>query len=278
MGAGGPASPVDDAEPALADDPETPADSEADDAPAEAAPAAAASRPPPPTFKPTTFLYVFLFVLGILMLFDNSTRNGVALELGLVLAPAIGFGGQFPLLTMFLAAVIEMVLTALAYNWATDWFKAAKVQQWGTAFRKVQMEALRSGKKDRVDALKPHQARFTQLSSEVSMAQLKGMAVTWFLVIAIYTWVGLYLAQICGFASGACTDPALVTVNLGGASLDLMAPLVGPITAWFLLFSLYTVPMSLLFRRLLKHYSLRQHASQRALSSPPGAGLTGGSA
>ena len=70
-----------------------------------------------------------------------------------------------------------------AFNWATDWFKAAKVQQWGAAFRKVQMAALRSGRKDRVDSLKPHQAKFTQLSSEVSIAQLKGMAITWFLVI-----------------------------------------------------------------------------------------------
>lgn len=108
------------------------------------------------------------------------------------------------------------------------------------------------------------------------MAQLKGMAVTWFLVIAIYTWVGLYLAQLCGYANGQCADPAAVTVNLGGAAVNLMAPLVGPITAWFLLFSLYTVPMSLLFRRLLKHYSLRQHASRVAPAAGPE--RTGGTA
>jgi len=232
---------------------------------APAAPAAGApARPPAPSFSPATFLYMFLFILGIVMLFDTSTRNGVALEIGLLLAPAIGFGGSYPLLTMFLAAVIEMVLTALAYNWATDWVKSARVQRWGTALRKAQSEAVRSGKKDRVDALKPHQARFTQLSGEVSMAQLKGMAVTWFLVIAIYTWVGLYLAQLCGFASGSCADPGAVTVAVGSARIDLMGSLIGPIAAWFVLFSLYTVPMSLLFRRLLKHYSLRQRAGAPA--------------
>ncbi len=244
--------------------------SEAEEAPeAEPETPAAPPRPAAPAFKPTTFLYTFLFVLGILMLFDTSTRNGVASELGIVLQPLIGFGGQFPLLTMFLAAVIEMVLTALAYNWATDWFKAAKVQQWGSAFRKVQMEALRSGKKDRVDALKPHQMRFTQLSTEVSMAQLKGMAVTWFLVIAIYTWVGLFLASL---------DVSLITVSLAGAHVDLLSSPGWPLPPWFILFSLYTVPMSLLFRRLLKHYSLRQHASRTAVATASGAGLSGGSA
>ncbi len=244
------------------------ADAEEEETPEEAEAPAAPARPPAPAFKPTTFLYTFLFVLGILMLFDTSTRNGVASELGIVLQPIIGFGGQFPLLTMFLAAVIEMVLTALAYNWATDWFKAAKVQQWGSAFRKVQMEALRSGKKDRVDALKPHQQRFTQLSSEVSMAQLKGMAVTWFLVIAIYTWVGLFLASLA---------PVLVTVSLAGAHVDLLSSPGWPLPPWFILFSLYTVPMSLLFRRLLKHYTLRQHASRTAVATASGTGLTGGS-
>ncbi|HYK93728.1 MAG TPA: EMC3/TMCO1 family protein, partial [Thermoplasmata archaeon] len=180
------------AEESSADAPDEPlATTEAEESEPEAP--APPARPAAPTFKASTFLYTFLFVLGILMIFDTSTRNGVALELGIVLQPAIGFGGNFVLLTMFVAAVIEMVLTALAYNWATDWFKTAKVQQWGTAIRKANMEALRSGKKDRLDALKPHQQKFTSLSSEVSMAQLKGMAVTWFLVIAIYTWVGLFL-------------------------------------------------------------------------------------
>lgn len=252
------------------------AEAEGDGAPA---PAAAPTRPPPPAVKPSTFLFTFLFVLGIVMLFDQATRNGVAQELGLVLAPAIGFGGGYPLLTMFAAAVIEMALTALAYNWATDWFKAAKVQQWGAAFRKVQMAAMRSGKKDRVDALKPHQSRFTALSSEVSLAQLKGMAVTWFLVIAIYTWVGLFLGQLCQIGSdGGCGNAAAVTVNIGGSTLALIGHTGWPIPPWFVLFSLYTVPMSLLFRRLLKHYTLRQHAARPPPTAAPGSEPAGGSA
>jgi uncharacterized membrane protein (DUF106 family) len=262
----------------LAETAPAPAEPEAPEPESEAA-AAPPVRPPPPAFKATTFLYTFLFVLGILMLFDTSTRNSVALELGVVLQPAIGFGGSYVLLTMFLAAVIEMVLTALAYNWATDWFKTARVQQWGAALRKVQMEALRSGKKDRVDALKPHQQRFTQLSSEVSMAQLKGMAVTWFLVIAIYTWVGLFLCQTGGGAlhNGSCGG-SNVPVTLAGATINLMSQPGWPLPPWFVLFSLYTVPMSLLFRRLLKHYSLRQHASRAAAASAAGPELPGGAA
>ncbi|HEV8049596.1 MAG TPA: EMC3/TMCO1 family protein [Thermoplasmata archaeon] len=242
-------------------------DDDADESESTATPAVPA-RPPPPAFKLSTFVLTFLFILGLWMIFDSSTRNGVATTFGFALAPSIGFGHSYLLLTMFLAAVIEMLLTAVAYNWTTDWVKAAKVQSWSAAFRKVQMAAMKSGKKDRIDALKPRQLELTKLSGEVSIAQLKGMAVTWFLVIAIYTWVGLFIA--------AAVNP---TVSLGGAQVDLLSPLHPlPIPVWFLLFTLYTVPLSLVFRRVLKHYALRRYEEAHGLATPAGAGAAGPSA
>lgn len=247
---------------------------------------AAPAKPAPPPFRISTFLLVFLFVLGLYMLVDSATRNGVATLFGAALAPAIGFGGHYLLLTMFLAAVIEMLATALAYNWATDWVKAAKVQKWNTAFRKAQQEALRSGKKDRIEALKPHQQRLTLLSSQVSMAQLKGMAVTWFLVIAIYTWVGLFILHTnaavlpgpCGVAYGGANNTG-ACVTIGGATANLLAPTpgIGFLPLWFVVFSLYTIPTSIALRRILKHFWLRRYA---AAHPPPGveAGAIGGGA
>ncbi|HKS59357.1 MAG TPA: EMC3/TMCO1 family protein [Thermoplasmata archaeon] len=228
-----------------------------------AAEPAAPARPPVPPFKASTFFYTFLMILGLFMIFDTGTRNLVAQGLAYVLNPTIGFGGHYLIASMAAAAVIEMLLQAVAYNLTTDWVKAAKVQKWSGAFRKVQMAAVRSGKKDRVEALKPHQSTLTRLSSEVSMAQLKGMAITWFLLIAMYTWVYLFI-------SGSTTIGPKVSsavVNLAGTHVDLLAPVAGPITLWFLLFSLYTVPSSLAFRRFFKHYSLARHPQAPASST-----------
>ena len=219
------------------------------------------SRPPPPQFKLSTFVLTFLFVLGLWMLFDSGARNGIANGLGnsknpVLLYTVIGFSSHYLLLTMFLAGALEMLATAIAYNWTTDWVKAAKVQSWGAAFRKVQMKAMRSGKKDQAEALKVHQQKLTKLSSEVSIAQLKGMAVTWFLLIVIYTWVGLLIG------SAPQIDQV---VNLGGAQVNLAHQIGGlPIPYWFVIFSLYTVPLSIVFRRVLKHYSLRKYTSGMA--------------
>jgi len=135
----------------------------------------------------------------------------------------------------------------------------------------VQMAAIRSGKKDRIAALKPHQERLTRLSGEVSIAQFKGMAITYFLLILIYTWVGLVIG-------GA--NSVQQTVNLGGTSL-VLTHTVGslPIPWWFVIFSLYTVPFSLVFRRILKHLWLRRYAdSHQLVGGPPASGAAGGAA
>ncbi len=43
-----------------------------------------------------------------------------------------------------------------------------------------------------------------------------------------------------------------------------MNPIFGslPIPWWFLIFSLYTVPFSLVFRRVLKHFWVRRYARE----------------
>ena len=246
---------------------------EAEAAPTVGAAPAPRARPPPAPFKISTFVYLFLGFLGIWMLFDETARNAFAGALGVSptsggpLYFLIGFQSQYLLLTMALAGGLEMLMTAFAYNYTTDWIKAAKVQKWSQAFRKVQMEAIRSGKKDRIAALKPHQERLTRLSSEVSIAQFKGMAITYFLLILIYTWVGLVIGQASATAQ---------TIGLGGSSIHLMQPVLSglPIPWWFLIFSLYTVPFSLVFRRVLKHVWLQRYVREH----PPAPGGVGAAA
>ena len=232
------------------------------------------ARPPAPSFKFSTMVYVFLGMLGFLMLIDLQARNQLAGLLGTTAHSSgplyflIGFHSSYLLLTMALAGAVEMLVTSLAYNYTTDWVKAAKVQKWSSAFRKVQMEAIRSGKKDRIDALKPHQERLTRLSGEVSIAQFKGMAITYFLLILIYTWVGLVIAD-AGLAAQ--------TIQLGGATIVLTKKVFNLVPWWFLIFSLYTVPFSLVFRRLLKHVWLRRYSEEHHLAVPTAPGAAGGS-
>ena len=267
-------------EPEAAPLPSGPEDDDEDDDDHGPAPDGPPARPPAPpfTFSWKAFVYVFLGLLGIWMLFDVSLRNSVAELLGTSgahpgpLYAAIGFGSNYLLLTMALAGAIEMLITAVAYNFTTDWVKAAKIQKWNSAFRKVQMAAIRSGKKDRIEALKPHQQRLARLSGEVSIGQFKGMAITYFLLILIYSWVGLVIV-------GATSTAQVLT--LPGATIDLTGRVVSalPIPWWFLIFSLYTIPFSMVFRRVLKHWWLRRYLEEHPpASGAPVPGAAGGTA
>jgi len=234
-------------------------------------------RPPAPTFKFSTMMYVFLGLLGLWMIIDQTARNQFAGALGNAGNPngplylAIGFGSNYLLLTMAVAGAIEMLITSIAYNFTTDWVKQAKVQKWSQAFRKVQMAAVRSGKKDRIAALKPHQEKLARLSGEVSIAQFKGMAITYFLLVLIYTWVGLVISHAALSAQN---------ISLNGASINLMAHVGGlPIPWWFLIFSLYTIPFSMVFRRVLKHFWIRRYVARHPLKTTgPSTGAVGGPA
>jgi len=105
----------------------------------------------------------------------------------------------------------------------------------------------------------------------VSIAQFKGMAITYFLLILIYTWVGLLI----GGANSVQQTVALgtgSTINLNGHVGTL------PIPWWFVIFSLYTVPFSLVFRRVLKHLWLRRYEERTRLAPPPAQETAGGAA
>lgn len=175
------------------------------------------------------FILFFMGFLGLFMLIDPScwsnppsatcSRIEVANALGYLLAPALGFNGDHILATMFLAAALEMAASALAYHITTDWIETARVAKHGQAIRPLWMKALRSGKKDRVAALKPHMDSLNSRQSRVTINQFKGMVITWVLLIAIYTWVGLYITAQCPAASVSQPSTAII----GGSTVSIDA-------------------------------------------------------
>ncbi len=242
------------------DEEEPEEETEEEEAPTKAAPPAPSPggpRPPGRTLPPPVspwkslerFLLIFMGFMGIYMLFDTSARNAVAADIGSLLSPVLGFGGKHVLLTMFLTGVLQMAITAVAYHFTTDWVETARVQKHNQAIRPLYSQAIRSGKKDRVEALKPHMNELQMRQTKVTFSQMKGMVVTWVLIIAIYTWMGLFISSL------PVPDQY---VNMFGSHVSLLAPL-GPVPLWFLVFSLYTLPLNLLFRRYLKHVALSRH-------------------
>ena len=86
---------------------------------------------------------LMLMLVMFLMIFVFSDPNISAIIVtyaNAIFYPIIGFGGNYPLLTLFFAGVIVVLLSSLLTNFFTDWEKMAQSQEVGRAFQKEMAE------------------------------------------------------------------------------------------------------------------------------------------
>ena len=88
------------------------------------------------------YLLVFMFLIIFIfpMLQEPMTDFGWA-----VFYPLIGFGGKYPVLTLFCAGIIVVTLSSLLTNFFTDWIKMGEMQEMSKAFQAEITKARKEG-------------------------------------------------------------------------------------------------------------------------------------
>ena len=209
------------------------------------------------------------FALVFLVLFDypRVINKATALAAGFVLTPVIGFGGKYPLLTIFLASVVLVLATTAIRHFLTDWTKMAMMQEAMRAFSKEMKEARKTNNTYKLKKLTDAQTDLMQLQSQAQMEQMKPMALTMLLVIPIFAWLGAWLAS---------PEVAVQIANPDGsttAKLFFRAPwndawnIMDPYTwitgnpgwfpRWIVLYSLFGIPFGQIAQRALKLWEYR---------------------
>ena len=83
-------------------------------------------------------MFVMIFIFG-----DPNIRSVIALSLNSIFYPIIGFGGNYPLLTIFLAGILVVFLSSFFTNLFTDWKAMGKAQEAlhraGTSYKSLQL-------------------------------------------------------------------------------------------------------------------------------------------
>lgn len=214
-----------------------------------------------------TPLIILSFVLVFFILFDfpKGIRAGTAWLAGFLLEPVIGFGGRYPLLTIFLASVVLVIATTAIRHFLVDWTKMARVQEGMRAYTSEMREARKTNNTYKLKKLADAQGDVMQLQSEVQMDQMKPMALTMLLVIPIFAWLGAFLAGIAAdvpLPDGSTKDELLFRAPWN-ASWDLMAPYTwitgnpGWFPRWIVLYSLFGIPFGQIAQRALKMWEYR---------------------
>lgn len=229
---------------------------------AEDAPPERTTRAPPP--KPSlqrTLIYTMVFLTAIVLL-TPDLRLALGSAMGLVFGPAIGFNGDFPLLTLLLAGSFTTIVSSTARHLSTDWVKMARVNKKMQALQKARIEALRRGNPKKVEKLQELVVDLRAESAEVQMQQMKPLAFTFLPFIVFWAWLSSWLAtDVIGQGRVFVAVPWSFQASLAATYL---------FPAWFLLYFVFTGLLGTVFTRILKFVSFRSRLA--ALEAQGGAG------
>jgi len=135
------------------------------------------------------YMMLFLLVMFIMMYFGTALGN----YFGTVLQPLIGFNGNFPLLTIFLAGLIVVFLSSLFTNILTDWKKMAHSQEIAKAFQKEMAAASKNRDMNKIAKLRKMQPEIMRRQTEASSGSMKSMVFLVIFIWPIFIWLQSFL-------------------------------------------------------------------------------------
>lgn len=193
---------------------------------------------------------IFILILAVFILFDQNLRNGLGQIVGYGLEPLVGFGGSFPVVTLFLSGMIMTSVTITLRHFFTDYVEQVRSQKIVAAFNKELREARLENNTYKIKKLTDMQQEVLQKSMAASTAQLKLLPMTMIVIIPIFAWLAVFMGQI----------PSTIIAVPWSNNVDLTGVIVLPI--WILLYSLISIPFGQILMRSLRFFEFRKRLKE----------------
>ena len=189
-------------------------------------------------------MMMMVLFLVIFILLNPVLLGAIGSGIGLVLYPAIGFGGTLPLITIFSASIVMALISTAVRHYFIDWVDVAKNQKVMSAFNKVRREALMDRNMARLEKLNEQQTELMKRTMKSTTCQLKPMVVTMIIIIMFFAWLNTFISL----------DVANINFSVPwAADVTLKGSYIFP--HWIFIYMLCSIPMGMIFQRVLKYYS-----------------------
>jgi uncharacterized membrane protein (DUF106 family) len=198
------------------------------------------------------FLMMLVFLLVILVLFDPGIRNLLTVIAGGILDPIIGLDSKYPVLTIFLAATIVIIITTLIRHFSTDWMEMAKTQRIMSKWQKEYREARLKNNTYKIKKLQKIQPELMKRQTKMSGKQMKLMPITMLIFIPIFAWIWTFLSGI----------PYHYFVVPWASHVDFFNRHAIMFYNWILLYMILSIPLTQVLQYLLKIISWRKKLIQ----------------
>ncbi len=222
-----------------------------------------AGRGPRPDFG-GQMLVMLALIFAMFLLFDPGMRQTLGSIVGIALTPLFGFGGHFPILTLFFTGLLTSVFTIIVRHFFTDWVDQARNTRIGSAFNKELREARLSNNTYKLKKLTELQPQITSQQLKASQTQLKLMPVTMIVIVPTFAWLANFVyfdIQSVMFSVPWAFNTSMTSSNV--------------FPNWILLYSLLTLPFSQVLTRVLKYLSFSRRLSELEQGGTEGASEEG---
>jgi len=193
-------------------------------------------------------MYMFFTFLMLMILFIPSLRTSLGYIAGLIFEPLFSFGYMYPLYTLLATGIVVTLINTWSRHYFTDWVKMARMQKKMSAFNKVYREALKKQDMNRLDKLKKLQTKYMAENMEIQGNTMKATMFTMFIVIAIFTWLWLFLQTKVTYT--------LIAIPWSNQIELTMVQYLFP--NWLLVYSALTMPLAWVVTYIFKFFEFRK--------------------
>ncbi|HIH01569.1 TPA: DUF106 domain-containing protein [Thermoplasmata archaeon] len=201
------------------------------------------AAPPRPEFG-NQLIMLMAFMVALIVLFDNNLRQALGRIVGVALMPLVGFGGEYPVLTLVCTGLIMTFFSVTVRHLFIDWVAMARNQRIMSAFQKELREARTSNNKFKLKKLTEMQPQMTAQSLKATQMQLKLMPMTMIVIIPIFAWLANFV--YLDLSSTIFSVPWEFNADMKNSNV---------LPNWILLYSLVTIPFGQVLQRSLKYFS-----------------------
>ncbi|MDR0509321.1 MAG: EMC3/TMCO1 family protein [Candidatus Methanoplasma sp.] len=190
-----------------------------------------------------------MIILVVVMQFRMQIGQG----LNFAFEPLIGFGGNWPVVTLVIAGLIMITLSTLIRSYMTDFVAQARNQKISSEFNKEMRQARLENNLYKLKKLQEEQPKMMAKSMESSTTMMKTMPITMLVVIPIYAWVWYFLQNV--------VSPDLLSIHLPFAEVNLLSTL-WILPMWIVIYTMISLPIGQLENRVVRYFLLQKRLKE----------------
>jgi len=202
-------------------------------------------------------LLLLAMLFAMFILFNNEVRQDLGRIVGVALAPAFGFGGHMPIMTLLLTGLLTSCFTITVRQLFTDWVGQARSARIASAFNKEMREARASNNTYKLKKLTEIQPQIMSAQLKASQTQLKLMPVTMIVIVPTFAWLANFV--YIDLQSTVFSVPWEFNASMEHTNV---------LPNWILLYSLLTLPFGQILTRVLKYFSFKRKLDRLEARGP----------